>query len=80
MIELTMEEFVLWLIGVPLLGIGFFVLLASMKRRAKIRLRQRQVLRCGACGYIYQNRARERFPNCPECGRANERGVSRRLG
>ena len=80
MIELTMEEFVLWMVGAPLLGIGFFVLLANMRRRSRIRVRQRQILRCRACGNIYQNRSRDRSPGCPECGRPNERGNSRRLG
>ena len=80
MIELTMEEFLLWLVGVPLLGIGFFILLAKIKKRSNIRARQKQILHCNGCGCIYQNRDRERSPKCPEYGRANERGSSRRLG
>lgn len=80
MIELTLEEFLLWLVGVPLLSIGFFILIAKMKRRSTIRARQKQILCCAACGNVYQSRSRERFPQCPECGRLNERGSSRRLG
>lgn len=80
MIEPTMEEFLLWLVAVPLLSIGFYILLAKIKRRAKVRARQRQILHCSGCGVIYQNRGRESAPHCPQCGRVNERGSSRRLG
>lgn len=80
MIELTLEEFLLWLVGAPLLGIGFCILVAKIKRRSKIRARKKQILHCSGCGHIYQNRSRERCPKCPECGRVNKRGNSRRLG
>ncbi|MGB1875050.1 MAG: hypothetical protein ACPH5P_06005 [Akkermansiaceae bacterium] len=80
MIELTMEELALWLVGVPLLGIGFAVLLATLRRRARIRARKRNIVTCRVCGHVYKDTTRERHPQCPECGRTNERGGSRRLG
>lgn len=80
MIELTLEEFILWVIGVPLLGIGLYSFFAGMKRRSIIRGIQQYIVRCRACGYVYQDRSRERSPECPECGRGNDRGDSRRLG
>lgn len=80
MIELTMEEFILWVIGVPLLSIGFYTLFAGIKRRSAIRARKAQIVRCRACGHVYQDRSRDRSPECPECSRSNDRGDSRRLG
>jgi len=80
MIELTMEEFILWVIGVPILSIGLYSLFAGMKRRSVIRAAWLQIVRCRACGHIYKDRTRERSPECPECGRSNDRGDSRRLG
>jgi hypothetical protein len=80
MIELTMEEFMLWVIGVPLLGIGLYSILAGLKRRATIRAAQLKIVCCRVCGNLYRDRSRERSPQCPGCGRANDRGKSRRLG
>lgn len=80
MIELTMEEFILWVIGVPLLSIGFYSLVTMLKRRAVIRTIQSHIIRCRVCGKLYQDRSRDKSPECPECGRANDRGDSRRLG
>jgi predicted RNA-binding Zn-ribbon protein involved in translation (DUF1610 family) len=80
MIELTLEELALWLLGVPLLGIGFVVFLAHLNRRGRIRLRKREIVTCRVCGHVYKDKTKERHPLCPECGRANDRGASRRLG
>ena len=80
MIELTLEELSLWLLGVPLLGIGIAVFLANLNRRAKVRLRKREIITCRVCGHVYKDSTKERAPQCPECGRANDRGDSRRLG
>ena len=80
MIELTLEELALWLLGVPLLGIGFAVFLAHLNRRSRIRLRKREIVTCRVCGHVYKDKSRERRPVCPECGRPNDRGLSRRLG
>lgn len=80
MIDLTMEEFALWLVGVPLLGIGFAVFMAVLGRRTKIRARKREIVTCGVCGHIYKDASKQRLPECPECGRSNNRGNSRRLG
>lgn len=80
MIDLTMEEFILWMVCVPMVMIGAYSFLASMKRRAIIRSARRQIVSCRVCGHLYIDRSREQDPLCPECGRANERGRSRKLG
>lgn len=80
MIVLTMEEFILWMISVPMLMIGGHALFAWMKRRASARQLRRNIVRCRICGFLYQDRSRTRDPECPECGRVNARGRSRRLG
>lgn len=80
MIELTMEEFVLWAVCVPLLGIGIYSAVAGYRRRARARQARHNIIRCRVCGHLYQDRSRERFPPCPECRRPNDRGRSRRLG
>jgi len=74
MIELTLEDFILWAISVPLVGIGLYTLFVGLRRRSKIRAAKVNVLCCRVCGHLYQDRSREKFPVCPECGRPNERG------
>ncbi len=80
MIELTMEEFMLWVVGFPLVAIGLYSIITGLKRRSMIRASQWQIIRCRVCGNLYQDRSRDRSPQCPDCGRANDRGESRRLG
>jgi len=80
MIDLTMEELILWMITVPMLIVGFYSVFAAMKRRAAIRAARRSIVTCRLCGHLYQDCSRDSDPICPECGRANERGRSRRLG
>ncbi len=80
MIDLTMEEFILWMICVPILMVGFYTVAGSLQRRASQRQARRHIVICRVCGYLYHDRSRSRGPRCPECGRSNERGRSRRLG
>ena len=80
MIDLTMEDFILWMIGVPLVGIGLVTLISGMKRRARKRGLRQQIVRCRVCGHLYKDKSRDKFPECPECDSVNERGKSRRLG
>ncbi len=80
MIELTIEELILWMISVPIVMVGLFTLIASLRRRAVLRAARHHIVTCRICGHLYMDRSRERDPSCPECGRANGRGRSRRLG
>lgn len=80
MIDLTMEELILWMISVPIVMVGLFTLISSLRHRASLRAARRHIVSCRVCGHLYMDRSHERSPLCPECGRANERGRSRRLG
>ena len=80
MIDLTIEEFILWMISVPIVMVGIYTFVSGMKRRSALKVARRNIVTCRVCGHLYQERSRERDPACPECGRLNERGRSRRLG
>ena len=80
MIDMTMEDFLLWVIGVPMVGIALVTLIAGMRQRARKRGLKQQIVRCRICGHLYKDKSREKFPDCPECESMNERGRSRRLG
>ena len=80
MIELTLEDFLMWVVGAPLVGVGLYTLLAGLRRKYKARKAKNNVISCRVCGHLYQDSSSEKCPACPDCGRINDRGRSRRLG
>lgn len=80
MIDLTMEDFILWMISVPMVIVGLFTFLSILKRRSAVKAARRHIVSCRICGNLYVDRTKELSPSCPECGRANERGRSKKFG
>ncbi len=80
MIELTLEEFILWVVCGPLVGIGLYCVFVGLSRRSRKKKAKNNVICCRVCGHLYQDWTREPAPRCPGCDRANDRGRSRRLG
>lgn len=80
MIDMTMEDFLLWAAGAPLVGIAVVTVVGRMRKRARKRALRREIVECRICGHLYKDATRDRLPGCPECGSANERGAPRRLG
>ena len=80
MIELTWEDFLMWAISIPLVAIGLYTVIVGLGNRAKVKKAKNSVICCRVCGHLYQDPSNEKFPICSECGRANDRGRSRRLG
>lgn len=80
MIELTLEEFILWVVCTPIVGIGLYTAFMGLRSSSRVRKAKNHVISCRGCGHLYQDRSRDKDPVCPNCGRANERGRSRRLG
>ena len=80
MIELTIEELILWMVGGPLLGILLYSFFSALTRNASIRQSKNQIVKCEVCGYLSKPPVTEKFPLCAKCGRKNDRGESRRLG
>jgi Zn finger protein HypA/HybF involved in hydrogenase expression len=78
--DLTLADFV-WFV---LLGSsGLVVLLAVVSRslhaRSEARSQENRVI-CRLCLHAFEDHSHERIVNCPQCGAANEKGRSRRLG
>jgi hypothetical protein len=74
MIDLTLTEFAVAVVGASLLWVVAAVAVsrwsnANAERRA---LRDRVV--CRICCHVFEERSRLRVVECPECGAANERG------
>lgn len=80
MIELTLEDFFLWMVGAPIVFLGLYSILVGASRRSRNKKARNNVINCRVCSYVYQDRSKEKSPICPACDRANDRGRSRRLG
>ncbi len=80
MIELTFEEFLLWMVGAPMVLMGIYSLLVGANRRARNKKAKDSVIVCRVCGHLYQDCSKDKSPICPACNRGNDRGRSRRLG
>lgn len=80
MIELTIEDFILWVVGIPIVAIGLFYFFVSIRRRKKAHYAKQEIIRCRGCGFLFQNKTREKAPECPECGRKNDRGSCTKFG
>ncbi len=80
MIDLTIEELILWMISVPFVMVGIGFISASLRRRAAVRSAQRKIITCRVCGHLYRDLSQDDEAECPKCGRVNERGRSTRLG
>jgi hypothetical protein len=78
--ELTLADFVVYV----LMGSCALVLLCTLvsrtlHARAESRSLAHRVI-CRLCLYAYEDRGHARIVQCPQCGAANEKGRSRRLG
>ena len=80
MIDLEFEELILWIISVPIVMVGCMVFISAWRRLILLKTARRHIVTCHVCGFLYQDRGRDRAPACPKCGRANERGPTKRLG
>lgn len=80
MIELSIEDFILWVVGLPIVVIGLYFLLLGLQSRRNKRNSSRQLIRCRGCGVLFQDKTREKRPVCPDCGRKNDRGSSTKFG
>jgi len=74
MIELTLGEFAVAVIGVSLAWFVGSVLISRWSEAKSVRKALKFRVTCRLCGHVFEDRSREEFPSCPECGAANERG------
>lgn len=80
MIELTIEEFALWVISVSLIFIGLLVVARSSRDSQVSRRRRRAILHCPICNHLFEDVGGEKLVNCPQCGRPTQRGRDKSLG
>ena len=70
-VPLTVIVFLYLFVFLAVIGAGW---LLDLRQR---RLRQRRALqfrlRCAICGFEFEDHSPSSLPNCPRCGRANER-------
>ena len=55
MIEITIEEFVLWVVGTAMVLVAVYVILTGAKHHREAKARVKKVIRCHGCGYVYHD-------------------------
>lgn len=80
MIELTLTELVVSVLGISMGLIVFFTWVSrwTTRRRERVALRQRVI--CRLCLHVFEDHGSAKLVDCPACGSKNERGRNRRLG
>ena len=73
MIELSLAEFAVGVIAIALAWVLGSTLLSRWSEAKMLRHSLKSRLTCRLCGHVFEDRSREEFPKCPECGAANER-------
>jgi len=71
MIELNLVEFVVAVIGVSLAWIVGSAMHSRWSEAKALRQALKHRVACRLCGHVFEDRSREEFPQCPECGAAN---------
>jgi len=72
MIELTLGEFAMAVVGVSLFWVVGSMLFVWYSEARALRKALKQRVSCRLCGHVFEARSQEEFPKCPECGAANE--------
>ncbi|MBK1792833.1 hypothetical protein [Persicirhabdus sediminis] len=80
MINLTLEQFSLYAVILSCAVIFLGGTIRRLRHRQLRRSRRRKFIRCRICGLAYTDYSAARDPECPHCGRLNDRGRTRRLG
>lgn len=75
MIPVSFSWFVAAYLAIFLAGVLLLWALYEMACTSEERRATRNCLLCRVCGSRYRNESREEFPDCPVCGRKNERNV-----
>ncbi len=70
-VPLTVIVFLYLFVFLAVIFAGWFVDERRRQRRARQALQFR--LRCAICGFEFEDRSASPLPNCPRCGRPNER-------
>jgi len=80
MIELTLTELALVVVGVAMCLVAFFGWMSrwAASNAEKRSLRQRIV--CRLCLAVFEDSGRQDVVNCPECGAKTKRGGPQSLG
>ncbi len=78
--DLSLADFVvLVVLGSSLLVLMFTAISRSLHARAEARSAASRVI-CRLCLHAFEDHGHGKLVDCPQCGTANERGRSRRLG
>jgi hypothetical protein len=79
LIPVSLSYLVLIYLGIMLGPILFAWVIYEWRRQRRERAAFQYVLRCGLCGFEFEDRSSTLLPRCPRCGSLNERYRPSRL-
>lgn len=80
MLEISFEDFIITVLALSLLVLLILLLSCNSTYRQSRRKALRRIITCSVCGHVYSDESGDKIVDCPECGRANQRGHDKSLG
>lgn len=80
MLEISFEDLALTVLALSFLLLMLLLASWNSRFRQKRRRTLRSIVTCDICGHLYHDESGEKIIDCPQCGRANQRGRDKSLG
>ena len=80
MLEISFEDLAISVLVFSMLVLGFLLVGRNSTDRQQRRRTLRSIISCDVCGHLFKDNSGEKIVDCPECGRANQRGRDKSLG
>lgn len=80
MLEISFQDLALSVLTFSFLSLGFLLVGRNSAARQIRRRSLRSILTCDVCGHVFKDNSSDKIVDCPECGRANQRGRDKSLG
>ena len=79
-IEISFDDLAITVLVLTFLSLLFLMVSYNSTRRQMRRRSLRRIMTCNICGHVYSDESGDKIVDCPECGRANQRGRDKSLG
>lgn len=80
MIEITLQDLMLWSISISLIVIGLLRIFSKFRRWVKRKSQRKNIVYCNVCVSYFHDDSEEKYVKCPSCKREMTRGRKRKLG
>ena len=80
MLEISFSDLVITVLVLSFLGLLFLMVSYNSSQRQVRRRALRGIVTCSICSHVFSDESGDKIVDCPECGRANQRGRDKSLG